>query len=74
MAGRGGAQLVHPWHAIGGIYGRPLLLCNLTLYFVSTTTLLKAAKWSPADPLLAAGLVAGVMTVVYGRLLFRSPV
>lgn len=58
-------------HAIGGIYGRPLILCNLTLYLVSSTTLLKAAKG--ADSLLAAGLVAGVMTALYAWLVYRSP-
>jgi hypothetical protein len=61
-------------HAIGGIYGRPLLYCNLTLYLVSSTTLLKAATGSPTDPLLVAGFVAGAMTVLYAWLAFRSPV
>ena len=59
---------------IGGIYGRPIVLGNLTLYLVTAATALKAAQVSPADPLLLVGLAAAVMTVLYTRLLFRSPV
>src|SRR5688572_15430765 len=60
--------------AIGGIYGRPIVLGNLTLYLVTAATTLKAAHASPADPLLLVGLAAAIMTVLYTRLLFRSPV
>ena len=60
--------------SIGGIYGRPVVLCNLMLYLVTATTSLKAAKLSPDDPLLVAGIIAAVMTTLYARLLFRPPV
>ena len=57
---------------IGGIYGRPVVFANLMLYFVATTTLVKVAAWRPGA-MLVAGIVAAVMTALYGVLLFRSP-
>lgn len=59
---------------IGGIYGRPLVLANLILYFISTMVLLRAlrdAATAPALWWLAVPVV--VMTVVYGVVLFKGP-
>ena len=59
---------------LGGIYGRPIVLTNLVLYFVSALSLLRAllggeapgAVWTMAVP-------AAVLAVAYGALLFRGP-
>jgi hypothetical protein len=59
---------------LGGIYGRPVVLANCTLYFVSALSLLRAltnggapqALWAAAGP-------AVVLAVAYGALLFRGP-
>lgn len=60
--------------AIGGIYGRPLLMANLLAFFSSGLALLKA----PAE--LAGHPVVVIMAVLlllcglgFGRLLFISP-
>lgn len=59
---------------IGGIYGRPLVLANLILCFISTMVLLRGV-WDAATPpalwWLAVPFV--VMTVVYGVVLFKGP-
>ena len=59
---------------LGGIYGRPLLLANLSLYFISATVLLKVSTGGDA----AAGLwfvafAVALFAGVYGVLLFRGP-
>jgi hypothetical protein len=59
--------------AIGGIYGRPVVLSNLVAYFVSAATLLKATAWTSVDVMLVAGGVAAAMAAFYSWLLFRSP-
>ena len=59
--------------SIGGIYGRPVVLCNLALYLVTATTSLKAATVSSIDPLLVVGVAAAIMAALYARLLFRPP-
>jgi hypothetical protein len=59
---------------LGGIYGRPVVLANLALYFISALSLLRVllggeaprAVWLALAP--AAGLAA-----VYGALLLRGP-
>lgn len=59
---------------IGGIYGRPLVLANLILYFISSMVLLRALREPATSPALwwvAAPHV--VMAVVYGVVLFKGP-
>lgn len=59
---------------LGGIYGRPIVLANLALHFVSALSLLRAlidgsaprALWALCAPLAALALV-------YGALLLRGP-
>jgi hypothetical protein len=59
---------------LGGIYGRPVVLTNLVLYFVGALTLIRTlqdpaasrALWLVAAP--AIGLA-----IVYGALLLRGP-
>lgn len=55
----------------GGIYGRPIVLANATLYFVSAMVCARGAGGSTA--MLAAALVAGVMAAVYGLVMFGRP-
>lgn len=59
---------------IGGIFGRPLVLTNLTVYVVTATTLSKAAA-STAFPaaMLGASAVAAGMAAAYGWLMMRGP-
>jgi hypothetical protein len=59
---------------LGGIYGRPVVLANLTLYFVGAMVLLRALR-EPGAP-RALWWVAAPMTAlaaVYGVLLLRGP-
>ena len=58
---------------IGGIYGRPVVVANLTLYFISATTLLKAAVPAPERLVVAAAIVTSVLAALYAWLLFRPP-
>jgi hypothetical protein len=59
---------------LGGIYGRPVVLANLVLYFVATTVLSKIVVGRDAPPALrAAAVPIVVFAVVYGWLLFRGP-
>ena len=59
---------------IGGIYGRPLVFANLTLYLVSALCLLRALAGSRAAPALWAAFVpAAALAVAYGALLLRGP-
>jgi hypothetical protein len=59
---------------LGGIYGRPVVFANLTLYFVSALSLLRAIVTGGAPPTLwtVAG-PAAVLAAVYGALLLRGP-
>ena len=59
---------------LGGIYGRPQVMANLALYFISATTLLRtvSSREVPATVwIVAAVCVAFALT--YGWLLFRGP-
>lgn len=59
---------------LGGIYGRPVVLANAALYFVSCTSVLREATKGGAElGMWVIGIVAAAMTVVYGALLFRGP-
>ena len=59
---------------LGGIYGRPIVVANLALYFVSALSMLRALLGGgvPATSWLVAA-PAAVLAVVYGALLFRGP-
>jgi hypothetical protein len=59
---------------LGGIYGRPIVLANLALYFVSALSLLRALmRAGTPSALWLAFAPAAVLTVVYGALLLRGP-
>lgn len=59
---------------LGGIYGRPTVLANLALYFVSALSLLRALLGHGAPSLLwLAVAVTGVLALAYGVLLLRGP-
>ena len=59
---------------LGGIYGRPIVLANTALYFVSAMVLLQAARPPAASRAVAVMIVPfGVFAVAYGWLLFRGP-
>ncbi len=59
---------------IGGIYGRPMVLANFTLYLVSASSLvhLSMGSGSPAVVMVPAVLF-GLLTLVYGMLLLKGP-
>lgn len=59
---------------LGGIYGRPTVIANGALYFISALSLLRALMHHAAPLILwlAAG-VAGVLAMAYGMLLLRGP-
>jgi hypothetical protein len=59
---------------LGGVYGRPTVLANLALYFISALSLLRALLSHGAPPMLwLAVAIAGVLAVAYGALLLRGP-
>lgn len=59
---------------LGGIYGRPTVLSNVMLYFVSALSLARPAMASDASAgLQALALVFAVMALVYSGLLMRGP-
>jgi hypothetical protein len=59
---------------LGGIYGRPVVLTNAILYFVSAMVLLKAVTRAdaPRTVVIAVGLFVA-FAAVYAWLLFRGP-
>lgn len=58
---------------LGGIYGRPIVLTNAALYFISAMVLIEPAR-ERGGPLLWTALgAAAIMTAAYGRLLFGGP-
>jgi predicted neutral ceramidase superfamily lipid hydrolase len=65
---------LHKSAVLGGIYGRPIVMANLALYFISALVLLKAASRaeSPATLYLLAA-PAVILAIVYGALLLRGP-
>jgi hypothetical protein len=59
---------------LGGIYGRPLVLANLTLYFVGAMVMLRAVREPDATRALWwIAVPLAVLAVVYGVLLLRGP-
>ncbi len=51
---------------LGGIYGRPVVMANFALHFISAMTLLRAG-------LIVLAIPAVLLAIVYGLLLFRGP-
>lgn len=59
---------------LGGIYGRPMVLANLALYFISALSLLRVVLSRGAPPVMWLPVaVAGALAVAYGVLLLRGP-
>lgn len=59
---------------LGGIYGRPVVLANLAIYFIGALVMLSAARRAklPGAVWMAVAL-AVVLAVAYGWLLWRGP-
>ena len=55
---------------LGGIYGRPIVLANASLYFISAMVLLDAPKGAAV---WIGFVLAAAMAAAYGALLFRGP-
>lgn len=59
---------------LGGIYGRPVVATNLTLYTVSALGAVKALSAAAAPPgVWVAAVPMTLFAVVYGALLLRGP-
>ena len=58
---------------IGGIYGRPTVLANLALYFISAMALLRAAPRTASAALWLLAAPAVAMAIIYALLLLRGP-
>lgn len=59
---------------LGGIYGRPTVLANAALYFISALSLLRVLLGHGVSPLLwFVVVVAAALAVTYGALLLRGP-
>ena len=59
---------------LGGIYGRPIVLANLALYFIGALVMLGAARRATLPGAVwAAVALAAVLAVAYGWLLWRGP-
>ena len=58
---------------LGGIYGRPIVVTNISVYFISAMTLLRLVAL-PQAPLtvVVAALVASLLAGSYAWLLFRG--
>jgi hypothetical protein len=60
---------------LGGIYGRPVVLANAALYFISAASLARAAARGGGPAALWALLaLAAAFAAAYGWLLLRGPV
>ncbi len=59
---------------LGGIYGRPIVLANVAIYFIGALVMLSAARRARLPGTLwAAVALAVVLAVAYGWLLWRGP-
>jgi hypothetical protein len=59
---------------LGGIYGRPVVLANVALYFISALSLLRALLGRGAPTSLWLALApAAILAAAYGALLVRGP-
>lgn len=60
---------------LGGIYGRPLVLTNSVLYFITTMVVLRSVTRSDGHPALWLMLIpAALFAIAYAWLLFRGPI
>lgn len=57
---------------LGGIYGRPIVLANLTVFVVSALSLIRALPGKP-PALWVAAAVASLLAAGYAVLLFAGP-
>jgi hypothetical protein len=65
---------LHRSTVLGGIYGRPIVVANLTLYFIGTMVILKAGGDASSPGALWLVAVPGaLLALAYGALLFRGP-
>lgn len=59
---------------LGGIYGRPTVLANAVVYFISALSLIRALHDHAAPPLTwIAVVVTGALAIGYWALLLRGP-
>jgi hypothetical protein len=59
---------------LGGIYGRPVVVANLALYFISALSLVRALPGAAAPwGVWAALAVTAVLAAAYGTLMLRGP-
>ncbi len=59
---------------LGGIYGRPIVLANLAVYFISALSLLRALPHAAAPAVLWVVLIPfAAMAAIYGALMLRGP-
>jgi hypothetical protein len=59
---------------LGGIYSRPVVFTNVTLYFTGAMVVLRAASRSPgATGIWVLGAAIAIPAFAYGWLLFRGP-
>ena len=59
---------------LGGIYGRPVVLANVALYFISALSLLRALLGGAVPAALWLVLVpTALLAAAYGALLLRGP-
>jgi hypothetical protein len=57
---------------LGGIYGRPIVLTNISVYFISAMTLLRISAQSGTAVVFGAAVVSLLFAAAYGWLLFRG--
>jgi hypothetical protein len=59
---------------LGGIYGRPIVLANLSIYFIGAMVLLRTVATDMTPTAVWFGFVPLVLfSVIYGWLLLRGP-
>ena len=60
--------------AMGGIYGRPVVMTNFTFYFVAALTSLRPALVNGRPGPIGVVVIFGIFAIAYGYLLFaRGP-
>jgi hypothetical protein len=59
---------------LGGIYGRPIVLANLALHFISALVIVKAIqRQNVSTKLWALAVPSTILAIVYAWLLLRGP-
>ncbi len=59
---------------LGGIHGRPVVLANLALYFITATSILRPLLGGTAPNVVwIVFAIAAALSVAYGALLLRGP-